>query len=1079
MRTAFVLLLLAAGVQAETRQDRWAAILTEAPVAEQAGYDRLRAIRPGASEAQAVRHSQSSLRSAMRAVAVEPTGASSLLLNAVYFRGTARDAERVRALPGVKEVLRLEGYHRADAAAVNLVNATPAWNSFGGPANAGAGRRIGILDSGIDHTHPAFQDASLTPPAGFPRASRNDFLSFTNSKVIVARSYVEGLVGTDPRFTRPDDLTPRDRAGHGTAVAMLAAGVRVDGPAAAVSGVAPKAFLGNYKIFGSPGVNDVAFTDVIIRAIEDAIVDGMDVLTLSLGRVADYGPLDNCGNRPCDARASAIQDYVVGTAARMGIPIVVPAGNTGDLGFNLPSFGTIESPGTAPAAITVGATTNSNRYFQRVLPPQGAPINTFFGNGPEPAQPLTATAVNVRNVGDDGFACRPLGNGTLTGAIAVVLRGNCQRDQKVIFAQRAGAIAVVMINFEGTNGIFPMRDMANTGIPAALIGWSDGQRLLNQIGAGSAPITLNPSFTAVTATADEISFFSSTGPAIASFGIKPELVAPGVDLYAATQSFDPNGELFSASRYTGVSGTSFAVPLVAGAIALVKQRNPTWNALQLKSAVVNSAGSQAVTDFDSNGNAIRPARVTAAGAGKLDINAALGVTITANPSTISFGVADGTILARDLRLTNTTGQTVQLSVTVNPRDRDTLAQISITPATNFTLAPGATTQLTIRLGGQRPNPGQYEGFLEVTGSGTPLRIPYLYLAGDGVPYNIYAVKNDNFLATPRADFILGNDDGMLVKVLDRFGVPVRNAPVNWTVITGTGRVVEAENNSRTDIYGISAIGATLGPELGVQAFQASVAGLTQVFDGRVIPIPSIRGGGVVNAASGQVGQGLAPGSYISIFGVGLAEVTRVFSTPYLPLSLSNVSVSFDTTDGRNSFPGRLHFVSEGQINVQIPWELQGQNQALMKVSIGPNISSAVTTIPLAMASPGIFEYDDAGSGRRLAAALDQGFRVISGANPVARGSVVQLYANGLGRVDNPTPSGEVAPPAGPLSRTVAVPTVTIGGRPAEVLFSGLSPGSVGLYQLNVRVPEDVGSGVQSLQISISGVSSQTSQLPIQ
>src|SRR5207244_3131776 len=149
--------------------------------------------------------------------------------------------------------------------------------------------RIGIIDSGIDQTHAGFQDSSLKAPSGFPKGDS----SYTNSKVIVARSYIPLLMDSDPTFSTPDDLSPRDRMGHGTAIAMIAAGVQNTGPLGVIQGVAPKAFLGNYKIFGSPGLNEVTFDSVVGAAIDDAIADGMDVVTLSIneGDVAQFGPL--------------------------------------------------------------------------------------------------------------------------------------------------------------------------------------------------------------------------------------------------------------------------------------------------------------------------------------------------------------------------------------------------------------------------------------------------------------------------------------------------------------------------------------------------------------------------------------------------------------------------------------------------------------------------------------------------------------------------------------------------------------------------------------------------------------------
>jgi minor extracellular serine protease Vpr len=99
------------------------------------------------------------------------------------------------------------------------------------------------LDSGIDHQHPALLDDSLRPPPGYPKCVPRD-CPYTSNKVIVARSYVEMLAaGTPPNpaeDSRPDDPTPRDRVGHGTAVAVIAAGREVSTPSATISGVAPK-----------------------------------------------------------------------------------------------------------------------------------------------------------------------------------------------------------------------------------------------------------------------------------------------------------------------------------------------------------------------------------------------------------------------------------------------------------------------------------------------------------------------------------------------------------------------------------------------------------------------------------------------------------------------------------------------------------------------------------------------------------------------------------------------------------------------------------------------------------------------
>jgi len=354
-----------------------------------------------------------------------------------------------------------------------------------------------------------------------------------------------------------------------------------------------------------------------------------------------------------------------------------------------------------------------------------------------------------------------------------------------------------------------------------------------------------------------------------------------------------------------------------------------------------------------------------------------------------------------------------------------------------------------------------------------LRVPYLYLVGDGAPYNIFPVMGWDFVGNTN-ELVPGRY--IAFKLIDRYGVPVRNAPVRFRTMLGGGYIDTAD--PQTDIYGIAAAKVYLGPQLGEQEFTAEVGGLTVAFPGRARLRPTIETNGVMNAASFERGKPVAPGSYVAIFGRGLSDTTRVFSTPYLPLSLARVSVSFDVPSKNLSLPGRLSYVSDSQVNVQVPWELQGLNTAWIKVSIGYESSSSVYTLPLADYSPGFFEYTEPASGRSLIAALDEGYKLITSDNAARRGRVVQLYANGLGPVDNQPPSGE-ATPAQPLATTRLTPTVTVGGRPASVQFSGLAPYNVGLYQLNVVVPPDAPTGIQPVVVTAGGVASKAANLPIQ
>ncbi len=1075
----FVALLLAAALVpiGWTREaDRYALILEDAPLAEQIGSREELESRSTREAAGRLLAKQEVLRQELARRNIRVTGAAHILVNAVFVQARPDQIQELRGLPGVRSIAYLPPLRLNLDRALDLSNVRSAWNRVGGIANAGTGVKIGVIDSGIDHEHPALRDDTLAPPPGYPKCVPRD-CPWTSNKVIVARSYVEMLAaGTPPNpaeDSRPDDLTPRDRVGHGTAVAVIAAGREVQTPSATISGVAPKAFLGNYKVFGSPGVNDNTFGDVLVAALEDALRDGMDIVTLSLGTPALYGPLDTgatCAaspGEPCDVRAWAVEN-----AVKAGMLVLTSAGNDGDLALKYPALGSVNSPGTAPSALTVGAVTNAHVWFSTVrvegaeAPTELRKIPARFGDGPRPQQPLTAPLRDVAALGDDGLACGGLPAGSLVGAIALIQRGVCSFATKVLNAERAGAVGVVIYQLEGQQNIFSPAGLAGTAIPAAMISNSVGKLLKSFLaGRPDVQVTLDPTLAAWEAPAKEIALFSSRGPSLGENAIKPELVAVGTDLLTATQSYDPNSEMWDPTGYTAVDGTSFAVGLAAGAAALVKQHKPDLSAAQIKSALVNTADPDVRDDEQA-------ASVNAMGAGKLDVSAALETEVTAEPATLSFGVLGAAWRgsSRTLTLKNIGAARRSLRLSVIPRQRGAQPQPVLT-ATAVTLDPGAEAQVSVRLEGNLPPPGAYEGEIRIEGAARMLRVPYLYIVSDNTPYNAYPLLGHDFEGVVNS-YLPGRL--IALKVTDRYGAPVANVSVRFRATVGGGYVEAAD--TATDIYGIAAARVVLGRP-GEQQFVAEAGGLSVPFDGRARLRPTILTDGVVNAASFARGEPVAPGSYIAIFGRGLADTTRVFSTPYLPLSLAGVSVSFDAPQQKLSLPGRLHFVSPEQVNVQVPWELQGLNSVLIKVSIG-NISSAVYTLPLADYSPAFFEYQEA-PGRRLIAAQDHPhYRLITSRNPARRGEVVHLYANGLGPVD-PTPvTGEPAS-AQPLSWTRVKPKVTIGGKEARVLFHGLTPGVVALYQLDVVVPEDAPTGLREVTITIGGVTSKAALLPIQ
>jgi uncharacterized protein (TIGR03437 family) len=605
------------------------------------------------------------------------------------------------------------------------------------------------------------------------------------------------------------------------------------------------------------------------------------------------------------------------------------------------------------------------------------------------------------------------------------------------------------------------RDLASTLIPAIIISNNDGAALKAFIDAnpGRTVYIDGAAFEQNTSFFDELTTFSSLGPATGDNALKPDLVAVGLDVYMAAQSYDPLGDLFSANRYVAAGGTSFATPLVAGAVALVKQAHPNYTPAQIKSALVNT-GSQVVTRNDSG----VPVSIPALGGGKLDAGASLQASITASPASVSFGVVSSVPVSKAIQITNASLSQVNLSLAVTQTKSAAGANVAL-DKTTLTLAAGASDSVSLTISGSAPASGSYYGAVTIQGSGTALRVPYLFLNGSGVVNNLIPLSGDGFDGT--AGQII--PDGIIsFKLIDPFGVPVASAPVTFQA-NGGGTLQNAD--SKTDKYGIARAEAILGSQPGNYSFNASSGSLSWDFTGSARAMPTITASGVVNAASFEAGKPVAPGSYVTIFGTGLSDTTQSATTPILPLAIDFALVSFDVPPAKISAPAHLVYASPSQINVQVPWELQGQTSAQVKVTIDFSYGNVVT-VPLADYAPAFFEI---GGGN--VAALDTAFHVIGSSNPAQQGQVVQLYGNGLGPVNNQPASGDPAP-ASPLATCKSTPEVSIGGKPAQVAFCGLAPGYPGLYQINATVPTGLTAGANTVTVAVGGQTSKASNIVV-
>jgi uncharacterized protein (TIGR03437 family) len=302
-----------------------------------------------------------------------------------------------------------------------------------------------------------------------------------------------------------------------------------------------------------------------------------------------------------------------------------------------------------------------------------------------------------------------------------------------------------------------------------------------------------------------------------------------------------------------------------------------------------------------------------------------------------------------------------------------------------------------------------------------------------------------------------SDQGFMVKQIAIPGTIFSVTVTNTAVVAGGGEL-DTSNDSASDVT---------------------------MIDPPALPAPPPSNAvGVVNAAS--YAPTVAAGSIASVFGSKLSSGQAIASGVPLPGTLASSSFQI----GGRVAP--LLSASPSRVNMQVPWELAGQPQAMVAGTVG-TVSSGQPMLSVAPFAPGLFTLNQAGSSiapfapslfALSEAGSSQGLIVIAGAQvlapasgggrkPVTAGDFISIYCTGLGAVSN-RPATGIAAQANPLSVTTTTPTVTIGGIAAPVSFSGLAPGAVGLYRVDVQVPVGAPAGdAVPVILSIGGVVSNT------
>ncbi|MRG86202.1 S8 family serine peptidase [Salinibacillus xinjiangensis] len=409
----------------------------------------------------------------------------------------------------------------------------------------------------IKHVHPT---TTYKVPTPMPQSSENSKNKIEPPQRPVKSKYTGkgvkvGVIDTGIDYEHPDlanvyqggyDLVDFDDDPMETLPEQGAAtlhGTHVAGIIAAngeMKGVAPNAEIHSYRALGPGGVGSSVG---IIAAIERAVEDGMDIINLSLGSTV------NSPDWPTSV--------AVNKAIDMGVAVVIANGNEG------PGKWTVSSPATSVKALSVGASITELNipYVSVPLEDKKIPLAMMQGS---PAWDFTKPYKLV----DGGLGKEPPTDAQ--GKIVVFKRGEIPFSEKVKLAEEAGAVGVIIYNNE--KGELQGGLTMPTSIPVAAVNQKDGKWLMEQM---NKQRWLH---TAYQHQEDKLATFSSKGPVLANWDIKPEIIAPGVQIASTV----PRG------GYQKLQGTSMASPYVAGVLALIKEAHPDWGPKKLKAAVLST-----------------------------------------------------------------------------------------------------------------------------------------------------------------------------------------------------------------------------------------------------------------------------------------------------------------------------------------------------------------------------------------------------------------------------------------------------------------------------------------------------------
>jgi uncharacterized protein (TIGR03437 family) len=309
------------------------------------------------------------------------------------------------------------------------------------------------------------------------------------------------------------------------------------------------------------------------------------------------------------------------------------------------------------------------------------------------------------------------------------------------------------------------------------------------------------------------------------------------------------------------------------------------------------------------------------------------------------------------------------------------------------------------------------------------------------------------------------------KVVDDCGnvPPHASLAVSFSSTDPAVQVFDAGNGQETATWVPRNLASLVTMTVTAQTLSPPLVGLANI-SGAVVTnpgIPIINAGGVVNAASFEPNETIAPGSMITIFGSNLAPAPTPAGSLPLPTTLNGVQAIL----GGQNLP--LLFANNGQINAVVPFGLPVNAMQQLLVVSQDVAYSMPETVFIADVNPAVFTQNQSGKGAGVITVVRPDGTQFNAtpATPASSGDALVIYCTGLGSVVPAIPAGSAAP-SSPPTMTANPVGVSIGGQTAQVLFSGLAPGFAGLGQVNVRVPSGIAAASDvPVVLSVAGVAS--------